>query len=130
VERSRETLQDDVLSLLSASRELSPDEDPALADAFVRHLQVHSPRERQRGASSRWLFAWATALVILLAIPVVMVIETYSSRDGYLPPLDAGALPLVYWIALVAVVLCLVATLIGERRGWQLRVSLTRESPS
>ena len=76
----------------------------------------------------RLLYAALSALLVLLAIPVVMVQQTYSNREGYLPPLDAGALPLLYWIALTCAVVLFLSALISERRGWRVRVTVTKEN--
>jgi sterol desaturase/sphingolipid hydroxylase (fatty acid hydroxylase superfamily) len=119
-------LRDEVHAFLNASRELSPADQEALVTVFVNQME----RERQRRPHNRHatsVFGWLSALVILLAIPVVMVIETYSVRDGYLPPLDAGALPVVYWLALAIVALCLIGSLLGEWTGWRLRITPIRE---
>jgi ABC-type transport system involved in cytochrome bd biosynthesis fused ATPase/permease subunit len=129
VQHTREDLQDQVIALLHAGRELSPAEDEALADAFVSHLEDLTGPRRRRDGPGRLVYVAASALVILLAIPVVMVIQTYSSLDGYLPRPDAGALPMVYWLALAAVVLLLVGTLVGERSGWRVQLTLRRQLP-
>lgn len=126
MKHTREDLQDQLVALLHAGRELSPAEDEALAATFVSHLE--HLRGRQAGPA-RLLYAYLSALAILLAIPVVMVVQTYSSMDGYLPRPDAGALPVVYWLALAAVVLLIVGTLVSERIGWQVQVTARRRLP-
>lgn len=47
IERTREDRQDQVIGLLHAGRELSPAEDEALADAFVRHLEQLTRRRNK-----------------------------------------------------------------------------------
>lgn len=126
MQRTDADLRDQVHAFLNASRELSPAEDAELVEVFVNELSRNRPR-RQRNRLTASFYGWLTALGILLAIPVVMVIQTYSARDGYLPPLDAGALPNVYWLALALVLICLIASLIGDRSGWRLEVTHTRE---
>jgi hypothetical protein len=118
MEETREGLRDHVVALLSASRELSPADDEALADTFVSRIG-HLPHQRSR--LTPLTCTSVSALAILLAIPVVMVGQTYSNLDGYLPPLDAGALPLVYWIALVLAVVLTTVALVGQRVDWRAR---------
>lgn len=124
---SQEEMRDHVLSLLQASRELSPANDEALADAFVRQLTRRARDQRIGAPPGPARYISASALAILVAIPVVMVIQAYSEYDGYLPRLDAGALPLLYWIALAAALLILAASFVSERTGWQLRLTATRK---
>ncbi|MDQ2745381.1 MAG: hypothetical protein M3Z66_24225 [Chloroflexota bacterium] len=125
--QSRESLRDEVIGLLNASRELSPSDDHPLAETFVTRLEQQLPAQTHRSRPRHLLYAALSALVVLLAIPVVMVIQTYSHLDGYLPPLDAGALPLLYWVALMCAVILLLATLVSERTGWHVRVGVTKE---
>lgn len=114
MEQSRASLQDEVISLLNASRELSPSEDQPLAEIFVTRLEQQLMAQTRRSRPRHLIFAALAALVVLLTIPVVMVIQTYSKLDGYLPPLDAGALPLLYWIALICLVVLLLATFVSD----------------
>src|SRR5579884_2900457 len=111
MQRTREELRDELLSMLSASRELTVADDDALADAMLDRLEARQLAAR----SEQWprmhlspsMYACSSALLILVAIPIVKVIQTYSERDGYLPPLDAGALPAIYWLSLIALVAAL-----------------------
>lgn len=126
MQRTDADLRDQVHAFLNASRELSPADDGELVEVFLNELSRNQPRQR-RNRPTTAMYGWLTALGILLAIPVVMVIQTYSARDGYLPPLDAGELPIVYWLALALVIICLIASLIGDRIGWRLEITHTRE---
>ncbi len=131
MEQSRESLRDEVISLLNASRELSPSDDHPLAEAFVTRLEQQLMTRTPRSRPRRLLYVALSALVVLLAIPVVMLIQTVNYLHGYgldyLPPLDAGALPLLYWLALICVVVLLLATLVSERTCWHVRVGVTKE---
>jgi hypothetical protein len=124
---NHDALKDDLLSVLGASRELSPAHDGDLAELFLSRLEP--PRRPRRGIippTDPTLYAALAALGVLVAVPVVMIVETYSARDGYLPPLDAGALPAVYWIALAAALIVLAGKAIGSWSGWHLHLFLDR----
>jgi phosphatidylserine/phosphatidylglycerophosphate/cardiolipin synthase-like enzyme len=127
---TRDDLKNDLLSVLEAGRELSPSNDEDLAELFLSRWEASRPTPRPARSllhpSDPSLYALFWALAILIAIPIVGIVETYSSRDGYLPPLDPGAMPVLYWIALVATVLLLVAKTASRWMGWNLQVHLQR----
>lgn len=125
---SHDDLKADLLSVLEASRELSPANDEHLADLFLGRLEASRRMQRQErrplvpaDASTYGLLA---ILAVLVVLPIVMIIQTYSERDGWLPPLDAGAMPAVYWIALVATLVLLAGKALSQWTGWHVRVLL------
>jgi hypothetical protein len=124
VDYAREDLRDQVIALLNASRDLSPAEDEALAETFVSRIGTLPARRRRVHRVTPMVYASLSALVILLAIPVVMVIQSYSALDGYLPRVDAGALPLIYWLTLAGAILLLIGAVISERTGWRLQIKI------
>jgi hypothetical protein len=129
---TREEIKSDLLSVLEAGRELSPSNDDDLAELFLARWEASHPATRRWGSMVRPTdpseYALLTALVILITIPIVMIVQTYSSLDGYLPPMDAGALPLLYWLALVTTVLLLLVKTASRWMGWHVQVHLQRSS--
>lgn len=130
--RYREDLKTDLLSVLEASREISPDNDEHLADLFLSRLDAshlmqrdHRRLQVRTDASTYGLLA---VLGMLIALPIVMIVQTYSERDGWLPPIDAGAMPAVYWVALVVTLALLAGKALSQWTGWHVRV-LLHQSP-
>lgn len=127
---THEELKSDLLSVLEAGRELSPSSDDDLAELFLSRWEASHPTRSRLTNMLRPTdpseYALLTALAILISIPIVMIVQTYSARDGYLPPLDGGALPLLYWLALVATVLLLIVKTMGRWIGWHVQIQLQR----
>jgi hypothetical protein len=123
---THEELKRDLLSVLEAGRELSPSNDEDLAEVFLSRWETtHGEPHRLHGLLSHAdpaLYAILGILAVLILIPPVMIVQTYAARDGYLPPLDAGAMPVIYWIALVATLLVLAGRLLSRWTGWQVQI--------
>jgi hypothetical protein len=129
---SRDELKTDLLSVLEAGRELSPSNDDELVEIFLSRWEASHPEPRPLqgllSPADPALYGILGILAVLLLIPPVMIAQTYAARDGYLPPLDFGAMPVIYWIALVATVLVLAARLLGHWTGWHVHILLQRRA--
>lgn len=125
---SRDDLKADLLSVLEAGRELSPANDEHLADLFLGRLEASrlmQPAERRpRFQPDAQTYGLLAVLGVLIVLPIVMIAQTYSDRDGYLPPIDPGAMPAVYWVALVVTLALLAGKALSQWTGWHVRILL------
>ncbi len=124
----RDELKTDLLSVLEAGRELSPANDEHLADLFLGRLEasrlMQRDHRRPHVRADASIYSLLAVLGVLIVMPIVMIVQTYSERDGWLPPIDAGALPAVYWVALVVTLALLAGKALSQWTGWHVRVLL------
>lgn len=90
--KTREELQDELMALLAAGRELAPDSDADLARVFLDRLAAES---RQEGDDQHWRLSkrsasiafigvvWLTAAAILAAIPYYYYMHNSDVLAGY-----------------------------------------------
>lgn len=128
---TREDLRDELIAVLGATRELSPDTDKDLADAFLTQVErqlvaptrVTARRSRKKQeALTRLRYGLTHLLVFLLVAPIAVFLITFPV-DGVLRNIDAGALPPVYYAALVLVAASILATAYLERHSVHVKIS-------
>jgi ABC-type Fe3+ transport system permease subunit len=124
-------LRDELIAVLAATRELTPDSDPHLADVFMRRVQrqqimlAEAAPRRTRRTSEPLRLARQTAIAVFaffLLAPLLMVLGGISAADilrnlywDLAPMLYESVVPLLYVCVLGLVAMCIVGMLYLER---------------
>lgn len=127
---THEELRDELIAVLGATRELSPETDEALAEAYLTRVErefvapsrVGACRRKKREPLTVLRYGLMQLLVILFVAPIAVFLITFPA-DGVLQHIDAGAIPPLYYAALLLVAATTLVTAYLERYTVQVRVS-------
>jgi len=127
---THEELRDELIAVLGATRELTPETDEDLAEAYLTRIErelmapsrVGARRRKRREPLTLLRYGGVRLLVILLIAPIAVFLITFPA-DGVLQHIDAGAIPPLYYVALVLVAAMILVTAYLERHTVQVRVS-------
>jgi hypothetical protein len=100
---TREDLRDELIVMLQAARELTPDTDRWLAERFLDRLDRRThpaarPRRSRPRASRRRLAAWLLAgLALAIGTPLSFRASQEAARQVAPQPLAARPVPACWW---------------------------------
>jgi len=128
---ARQELQDELVAVLGATRELPPEMDQHLADAFLKRVEQQLPEPAEaHGCDAKQKtellplvrYVLRKALLVFLLAPVVAVVGGLPV-DDVARHIHSGSVPALYYVTPILAIVCIVAVIYLERNSVHERIS-------